>query len=132
MPTADANRKVASSTDLPAIWRARADDLRRYGAEGPARTLETVAQELEDSLESQSERLLTVTEAATLAGRHRDTIGTAISDGRLANRGTKNRPLVRSGELIERFPRRAVVQQHNSTYDAGTDARALLSTRRGR
>src|SRR5690242_7978710 len=82
--------------ELPEHWRARAKDLRHFGAaEGAARAYELAAQELAEWLSDRGDRLLSPTEAAVLVGRHRDTIGNAIRAGRLTNHGAKHRPRVR-------------------------------------
>lgn len=118
--------------DLPAQWRTRAADLRRWAAaEGAASALERAAEELEMSLVEQSSRLLGVTDAANLVGRHRDTISNAIRDGRLPNHGTKYRPRVMAGDLAKVFSSRGVASSSASQYDELTDARSRSKARRG-
>jgi hypothetical protein len=118
--------------DLSIVWRVRAAELRRVAAaESAARAFEIAADELAAVLTTQSERLLGIAEAAALVGRHRDTIGNAVRDGRLANRGTKFRPRVKFSDLIGLFGAQTVVSQPERPYSRRADARTGLETRRG-
>jgi hypothetical protein len=115
--------------ELPASWRARATELRRWAAaDGAASALERAAEELEQRLAQEAGQLLNVAQAAALTGRHRDTIGGAISAGRLTNHGRKGGPRVRRGELLRVFPLSEVA---GDEYDPVADARSILGTRRG-
>jgi hypothetical protein len=128
----DANANAPSIAELPPLWRARALEVRRYGAaEGAACAYELAAMELEQCSKSQADRLLAVGEGAALVCRHRDTIGAAVAAGRLANHGSARRPLVRAGDLTQQFPPRGIVKRRRSTYHPDADARSLLTTRRG-
>jgi hypothetical protein len=118
--------------ELPTSWRALAGDVRRWAAaEGAATAYERAADELESALHAEGDKLVTVAEAAALSGRHPDTIGGAIRDGRLTNHGVKHRPRVRRAELTRVFPPSAIAGDDRSSYDAVADARFLLGTRRG-
>ena len=116
-------------TSLAVLWRSRACDLRRWAAAEPAATAyELAAQELEEQLSAASDRLVGAAEAAALVGRHRDTIGNALRDGRLTNHGGKHRPLVRVGELLVVFGSNVAAAPGNP-YDANADARTRLGIR---
>lgn len=119
------------TSDLPAVLRAKAAELRRFSSEQAASALEYAADLVEASLVEQSSRLLRISEAAQLVSRHRDTISNAVSDGRLTNYGTKHRPAVRFGELTQAFPPRDLAERRSVSYDDRADARSHLETRRG-
>lgn len=89
------------------------------------------ADKLEAALVAQGSRLLGVRDAANLFGRHRDTIGNAIRDGRLVNYGEKNRPRLRFDELERAFGQRAVANRPPVPYDASADAQSRANARRG-
>lgn len=87
-------------TDLPAQWRTRAVELRRWGADdGVARAWERAAAELEASQRRDEEELLTLTEAANVGGYTADSLGRMMRKGKLANAGRKNAPRVRRGDV---------------------------------
>ena len=117
---------------LVTLWNSLATQLRYRGAaEGIARAYELCAQELEATLGQRDSRLLSISEAAALTGRHRDTIGKAVANGSLTNYGAKHRPRVRYSEAIALFPQRSVDPASNTAYDGSVDARAFLGARRG-
>jgi len=119
-------------SDLPVVWRAQASELRRVAAaECAARAYEDAAAQLERAARQADNTLLSVRDAAARVGRHRDTIGNAIRDGRLTNHGAKHRPRVRLGELLAVFPSKPVAGPREEPYDPEADARSLLETRRG-
>lgn len=108
---------------LLAEWRADAERLRRYGAEGEARAVEACAAALETALRAQAEELMSLTEAAHESGYAPDTLGRMIRDGRLANHGTRRRPRVRRADL----PRRAFAAHDQGARRAAADVVARLS-----
>ena len=117
---------------LPTIWRERAGELRRIAAaEQAARAFETAANDLEQALTSQGDRLLGVKEAAALVDRHRDTIGNAVRDGRLANYGSKTRPRVKFADVVAAFGSRSIEPLRDRSYRSRADARISLETRPG-
>ena len=117
---------------LPTLWREQATELRRIAAaEQAARAFETAADDLEQALTSQGDRLLGVKEAAALVDRHRDTIGNAVRDGRLQNYGSKTRPRVKFADLIATFGARSIVPPRPRSYSSRADARISLETRPG-
>ena len=117
---------------LVAQWNGLASELRYRGADGGlARAYELCAEELRAALAYRDGRLLSVSEAAALTGRHRDTISKALGDGRLTNYGGKYRPRVQYADVIAQFPPQSVVRSANTSYDGSVDARAFLGARRG-
>lgn len=117
------------SVVLPDRWRARATELRSLAIESAARAFETAATELEQWLADSADELLSLGEAAIRCGRTRDTVRRAIRDGRIANRGRKHKPLVRTADLVHAFPPRAVASRHGKVYDVAADARSVLARR---
>src|SRR5687768_11770501 len=92
---------IRSSAELPALWRAQANELRRLAAaECAARAYEDAAAQLEEVNSQRDDELLSVRDAAALVGKHRDTIGNALRHGRLTNYGARHRPRVRTAELV--------------------------------
>ena len=113
-------------------WSAVAKQLRYRGAEeGLARAYEVCAHELELALASRDNRLLSISEAAALTGRHRDTIGKAVAKGSLTNHGGGNRPRLLYAEVVALFPQQSVARADGISYDGSVDARAFLGARRG-
>jgi hypothetical protein len=113
-------------------WNDLAREFRYRGVdEGLARSYELCAQQLRAALAAQDSRLLSVSEAAALTGRHRDTISKALGSGRLTNYGAKYRPRVRYADVLAQFPPQSVARPAGVSYDVAVDARAFLGTRRG-
>lgn len=140
IPTGDAASYSRSSAvdaadtirPLVAQWSAVAKQLRYRGAEeGLARAYEVCAHELELALARRDSRLLSISEAAALTGRHRDTIGKAVAKGSLTNYGGKNRPRLLYAEVLALFPEQGVARADGISYDGSVDARAFLGARRG-
>lgn len=110
--------------ELPASWRQRAEDLKRWAAaDGAAAALERAAEELEEALAAQSETLLTLGEAAARTGYSRDHIGRLIRAGTVPNAGRKNAPKVRMRDLSTLKPKLASASV--DAYDPASDARSL-------
>lgn len=84
---------------LPGLWRKEADNARAWGADGTATAIERCAEELEAALAHGDDELLTLTQAAELTGYTADHLGRQIRAGKLTNRGRKNTPRVRRGDL---------------------------------
>ena len=119
--------------ELAATWRTRAAELRRIAdAEGAARALESAAADLDATLAAESDRLLTIREAAALSGRAPETLRKAIRQGRIPNAGRAGRPRVRSGDLGA-VPARQTGRDRSARgkFDARADAQAILEVRRG-
>ena len=88
----------ASSVELPAIWRARAASLRPY-AEAAARAFERAADELEASLHSPNDEILTLTTASALSGYSVDHLRRLVKQGKLPNVGRPGSPRIRQQDL---------------------------------
>lgn len=87
-------------SQLPDIWRARAAELRRTAAaEGPAVAFECAAGELADAIGEAADELLTLPQAARICGYTADHLGRLVRAGILTNRGRRNAPRLRRGDL---------------------------------
>jgi hypothetical protein len=94
---------VRSPADLPAAWRERATELRRFGAEPQAVTLEAVAAELEAALRAADDEELTLKEAAAESGYSAERLRHKVAEGDVPNAGRKGAPRIRRADL----PRKA-------------------------
>jgi hypothetical protein len=112
---------------LVAGWRARAAELRRYGAAPAAVTLEAAADELGAALRSEADELLTLTAASAESGFSVDHLARLLRERRIPNAGRKGAPRIRRSDL----PRKAsvVAESRATPYDVGADARSLLTRR---
>lgn len=84
---------------LAADWREQAAQLRRYGAEPQARTLEECAAELEAADTAWGDELLTPAEAAKHSGYSERRIRELVAEGTLRSYGTRYSPQYRRSEL---------------------------------
>lgn len=113
--------------ELPAAWRARAEDLREWAAaEAAARALEMAAAELEAALRKAADERLTMAEAAQESGYSERRLRELIAEGAIPNAGRKGAPRIRRQDL----PRRAKRTKRNG-YDVKNAARLLVSGGRG-
>lgn len=111
--------------DLPQTWRALAAQQRRLGAHAQASTLEWCADELEATLQTRDEELLTVRQAAHETGLSEETVRRHVRSGRLPSQRTSPRGRIR---LRRRdLPTRAqpVERRTTSGYDPNEDARNI-------
>jgi hypothetical protein len=106
---------------LAAEWRSRAAELRRYGAEPQAVTLEAAAAELDAAMRDAADTPLTLSEAAEESGYAPRTLRQMVAEGKLPNAGRRNAPRVRRADL----PRRPGKTTTNG-YDPAADAARLL------
>jgi hypothetical protein len=104
---------------LPAAWRARASELRRY-APPAAEAYLCAAQELEEAIRAAQDEQLTLQEAALESGYSVRRLRELVADGSIPQAGEKGRPRIRRGDL----PRRAGAVPA-SAYDMETDAAEL-------
>lgn len=84
-------------TDLPAVWRERADWLRQFGDPNSARLWDTAARELDEAL--QAHGTYSLTEAAKLSGFTADHLSSLIKKGRIPNAGREGAPRIRRSDL---------------------------------
>jgi hypothetical protein len=106
---------------LAAEWRSRASELRRYGAEPQAVTLEAAAAELDAALREAANEELTYTEAVAESGYSERRLREMIAEGLIPNAGRKGAPRIRRADL----PRR-VGKATATGYDPAADAARLL------
>jgi len=99
--TADALAPTLAS--LAGAWRAKAAELRGFGAEPAALALERAASELEAALAAAAGETLTLDEAAREARMSKDHLRHLVSSGAIPNAGRKGAPRIRRADL----PRKA-------------------------
>jgi hypothetical protein len=102
---------VRSPADLPAAWRERAAEMRRYGAEPQAVTLDAVAAELEAALRAEADEELTLAEAAAESGYSSERLRRKVADGEIPNAGRKGAPRIRRGDLPRKATTRAATPE---------------------
>jgi hypothetical protein len=95
-------RRVRSSTDLPATWRDRAAELDPY-APPAAEAFRTAAAELEATLRAAADEELTLAEAAAESGYSAERLRRKVAGGEIPNAGRKGAPRIRRADL----PRKA-------------------------
>ena len=85
-----------------AAFRAKAEDLRQFGAEEQARTLEWAAAQVELTLRDASQELLTLEQAAQESGFHPDSLGRMVREGKITDTrppGSRGQVLIRRADL---------------------------------
>jgi hypothetical protein len=112
-------------------WRARRDEFQRLGAlvRGDA-LCDQVLNDLAAVHVHHGDPLLTLTEAADRSGYSIDHLGRLIRDGTIPNAGRPGAPRIRRGDLPQK-PGTRVAAHSQVAYDAGADARKLVSRRKG-
>ncbi len=95
---------MMASPGLPDRWRAAAEDLRRYGADGQATALDACAAELEAEEQDYLFETLTLEKAAEELGVSYDTMSRRILRGEIPNAGCKGKPLVRRSDILSGAP----------------------------
>jgi len=113
-----------------AKWEREAEVLRRRGALVNGAVLcEDLLSDVAALLSNESERLLSLGEAAKASGYSADHLGRLIRSGTIPNAGRPNAPRLRYGDL----PRKPsqVAKRGPQPYHPDTDARTLLSRQRG-
>jgi hypothetical protein len=109
---------------LAAVWRDRAEQLRRWaGAEGAAVAWEAAAAELDAALREVDGEALTLSEAAAESGYAARTLRQMVAEGTLPNAGRRNAPRIRRADL----PRRPA-KARPTDYDARADAARLRAS----
>jgi hypothetical protein len=91
--------------ELPIAWRARAAELRRFGAEPQAVAVEACADELASALCEHDLEALTLEQAAAESGYTYSAIEKGVRAGRIPNAGTKGAPRVRRRDLPRKRPK---------------------------
>ncbi len=90
---------TTAATTLPAVWRTRAELFRDHAEEPLARVYEKCATELEEALQEQDERLLSLQEAAELSGYSADHLGRLVREGKITNAGRVGAPRIAHRDL---------------------------------
>jgi hypothetical protein len=91
-----------SVAELPAVWRARAEELGAY-APAAATAWGRAAAELKAALLAAANEPLKLRDAARESGYSEDHLGRLVKEGKLVNVGRKRAPRVRRSDL----PRKA-------------------------
>ena len=84
---------------LTSSWRASAETLRAYGADGEAIAVMRCAEDLEEALRQQQDELLNLRQAADLTGFSRDHLGRQVRQGKIPNAGKAGAPKIRRSDL---------------------------------
>lgn len=113
---------------LATSWRASAAQLRRYGAEAQAVTLESAADDVLQALASADDAVLTLDAAAYESGYSAEHLGRLVREGRVPNAGRRGRPRIRAADLPPRA-RVPIAGGPTAPYDPVADARSLVSRR---
>ena len=85
--------------DLGPRWRAKAIELRAFGAEEQAKTLEWCAGGLEESLKEHDQESLNLQDAAEESGYSADHVGRLIRQGKIPNAGRPGAPRIARRDL---------------------------------
>lgn len=89
---------MTDQTDLPTIWRQRAELLRKYGARDQAGTLETCADKLKHLGYGAADEILTLKDASEWSGYSPSRLRALIRDAKLENVSTNSRIRLRRGD----------------------------------
>ena len=114
---------IPSTTDLPALWRSRAGELRRYGADPQALMAERLADELDAALRRHDDELLTLDQAAQESGYNAESLGRLVRERRIPNAGRPRAPRIRRADLPHKPA--GVATAPVAAYDPVADARSL-------
>lgn len=86
------------SSQLPPVWRERAEILRPY-APNVAKAFARAADELEEEIHAYLTQVLTPDEAAGESGYHPETVREKLRTGKWPNVGKRGRPRVRRMDM---------------------------------
>ena len=104
--------------DLGPEWRAKAAELRQFGADEQAKTLEWCATRVEEVLRQEDDALLTLLEAADESGYSAEHLGRLVRDGKVPNAGRPSAPRIARRDLpIKATQGDAAVPPHNRISD---------------
>jgi len=119
------DRAVHTPNELPALWRLRAVDLRRFRADAQARTAETLADELDAAMSRQSDEALTLADASRESGYNAESLGRLVREGKIPKAGRANAPRILRRDLPQKLTR--VATSPTPSYDPVAEARSLRS-----
>jgi hypothetical protein len=122
----DAVTTVAPLSGLPALWRARAELMRRHGALEAAATCDACAQELEAAAQRDGGEVLTLGQAAAESGKSAGHLARLVRSGSIPNAGRKHAPRILRRHLAG-LRKGGVVRDRPQPYDPLADARSLAS-----
>ena len=80
--------------DLPAEWRALAEEFRHFGAEAHATAVDRCANRLEEALRHREDEQLTLQDAANESGFSADHLGRLVREGKIPNAGRPGAPRI--------------------------------------
>jgi len=83
---------------LATVWRARADEIRRF-APAAAEAFQEAALQLEQALRAAAAEPLNLRQAAKESGYSEDHLGRMVKKGKIPNVGRAHAPRVRRGDL---------------------------------
>jgi hypothetical protein len=93
------------SIELPAHWRARAEDLKRFGP-AAAEAFEECARELEQALNHEGNEELNLRQAAKESGYDEDSLGRMVKQGKIPNAGRPGAPRILRRDLPKKAGRK--------------------------
>jgi hypothetical protein len=112
--------------ELPDLWRAEAERLRRYGGAQSARALRAAADDLERAFRVAEAETLSLAQAAGISGLTVDALAKRVRRGELTNAGRHGKPRLLAAEL----PRKGGVlrKSHLSSTDRARIARSVVDS----
>lgn len=128
-PRPDVADMATSLESLGEHWRAKAADLRRYGASPSADALIQAASELEAVLMERESESLSLADAAAESGYSADHLARLIREGVISNAGRKHAPRIRRRDL----PKKSAALRHTPLFgmiDRAQIARSVVSAHR--
>ena len=116
---------------LSTLWRERAAELRRLGADAQAKVIEVLAQELDDTIVADATEALTLEQAACESGLTIAHLKRLLTQGKLRSlSGSESEPLIERQHLPRKRPLvRGGMHEKNVSF-RGQIARAIASEKR--
>lgn len=110
-------------SDLVVDWREKSREFREHAVDAVGIAYERCADQLDEALRALDEEALTLQEAAEESGYSYSALQQMVSNDRLKNAGTKNKPRIRRGDL----PRKAQAARRST---GGPDLASEILARR--
>lgn len=112
-------------------WASRRDEFRALGVQvDGARICDEVLADFGDVVRTESDAVLPLAEAAARSGYSEGHLGRLVRQGKIPNAGRRGSPKIRVVDLPTRL-HAVVAERRPKTYDVATDARSLVSRRKG-